>query len=234
MKYDDAPIAAQPRRFEFPELNKPGVYVIDFIGGGKSSRALDPQGAHARRSSPRARRARRSAWSTRRTSPSTTRRCGSADTSTPPTRTASITVPFTAEPGRRPIVISRGEFSCLDFIEHKPEAYRLAAGIHVDRESLLTQRIAPVVIRPGLFLNDTPVSLKLLEDVQLRIMSVDHSDIPSSVEVPNFQLFEDRESVHEIRVPARLKSLTVVAHREGQEPGHRQADRSRRRRSRSP
>src|SRR5262249_47481370 len=120
-----------------------------------------------------------------------------------------VTVPFTAEPGRRPVVISRGEFACLDFIEHKSEVYRLAAGIHVDRESLLTQRVAPVVLRAGLFLNDTPVSLKLLEDVRLRITSVDHSDIPTSAEVPGFQVFEDREAVHEIRVPARLKSLTV-------------------------
>ena len=32
------------RRFEFPELAKPGVYVVDFIGGGKSSRALIRKG----------------------------------------------------------------------------------------------------------------------------------------------------------------------------------------------
>ena len=32
------------RRFEFPKLDKPGVYVIDFIGNGKSSRALVRKG----------------------------------------------------------------------------------------------------------------------------------------------------------------------------------------------
>ena len=36
--------AAWPRRFDFPQLTKPGVYVIDFIGGGKSSRALVRKG----------------------------------------------------------------------------------------------------------------------------------------------------------------------------------------------
>ena len=36
--------AGMARRFEFPELTKPGVYVIDFIGGGKSSRALVRKG----------------------------------------------------------------------------------------------------------------------------------------------------------------------------------------------
>src|SRR4029077_6920320 len=103
----------------------------------------------------------------------------------------------------------RGDFSCLDFITHQPEAYKLKAGIHLDRESLLTQRIAPLVVRPGLFLTDKPVSLKLLEEVRLKVVSIDHNDIPSAVEVPNFALFEDRDSVHDIRVPARLKSLNV-------------------------
>ena len=32
------------QRFEFPKLTKPGVYVIDFIGAGKSSRALVRKG----------------------------------------------------------------------------------------------------------------------------------------------------------------------------------------------
>src|SRR5437870_13537492 len=32
------------RRFDFPQLNRPGVYVIDFIGSGKSSRALVRKG----------------------------------------------------------------------------------------------------------------------------------------------------------------------------------------------
>ena len=32
------------REFDFPELNKRGVYVIEFIGNGKSSRALVTKG----------------------------------------------------------------------------------------------------------------------------------------------------------------------------------------------
>src|SRR5262249_47100809 len=36
--YAAPPLRRQPRRFEFPELTRPGVYVIDFIGAGKSSR----------------------------------------------------------------------------------------------------------------------------------------------------------------------------------------------------
>jgi len=208
-KFDEPPLRRMPRRFEFPGMNKPGIYVIDFIGSGKSSRALIRKG---------------------RLRPLTvTGPAGQAirviDEKNQPVQDAAvwlsnveykadknglITVPFSAAPGRRPIVISRGEFASLDVLNHQPENYRLAAGIHIDRESLLTQRLTPVIIRPSLFLNDTPVSLKLLEEVSLRITSVDHNNIPASTEVPDFKLFEDRESVHEIRVPARLRALAVT------------------------
>src|SRR5207244_11503614 len=42
--YDEPPLRRVGRRFDFPQLTKPGVYVIDFIGSGKSSRALVRKG----------------------------------------------------------------------------------------------------------------------------------------------------------------------------------------------
>jgi len=35
--YADSPLLRVTRKFEFPKLNKSGVYVIDFIGNGRSS-----------------------------------------------------------------------------------------------------------------------------------------------------------------------------------------------------
>src|SRR4029077_19046908 len=42
--YAEPPLRRSARRFEFAHLNRPGVYVIDFIGAGKSSRALIRKG----------------------------------------------------------------------------------------------------------------------------------------------------------------------------------------------
>lgn len=206
---DEPPLRRTARRFEFPKLTKPGVYVIDFIGAGKSSRALVRKGRL------------RPVVDTGTAGQTVT----VVDDSGKPVPNASVwlggreytadesgtaTVPFSSEPGRRPVVLGNGEFACLDHIEHLPEGYRLDAGIHADRESLVTQKVAPVLVRPGLLLNGKPVSVKLLEDVKLRIVSTDHSGISSSTEVPDFKLFEDRESVHEFRVPPRLAALTVT------------------------
>ncbi len=206
--YADPPLRRVERKFEFPQLNKPGVYVIDFIGGGKSSRALIRKGRF------------RPLVST-----------GTAgqnvivvDEANQPVKDASlwlggqdytanaagvITIPFSTAPGRRPIVIHRGDFACLDHVDHQAESYHLVVGIHVDRESLLTRRIAPVMIRPGLFLNGRPVSVNLLEEVRLRITAIDLDGIATSTEVPDFKLFQDRESIYEFRVPSRLASLQI-------------------------
>ena len=207
--FGDPPLRRVARRFDFPALTRPGVYVIDFIGSGKSSRALVRKGRlrpivgtgsagetvtvvdEANRPVPGA-----GVW------------LGGQEYRADESGTAVI--PFTAQPGRRPVVLTRGDFASLDHIDHQPEAYHLAAGIHVDRESLLTQRVAPVLVRPGLFLAGEPVSVKVLEDVKLRITSTDLSGVASSTEVPDFKLFEDRESVHEFRVPPRLATLSVT------------------------
>src|SRR5262249_59191194 len=73
-----------------------------------------------------------------------------------------ITVPFSTNPGRRAMVLCRGDFASLDFLDHQPEAYHLTAGIYVDREGLLSRRLASVIVRSGLALNGTPVSVGIL------------------------------------------------------------------------
>ncbi len=222
--FADSPFRRVDRQFAFPQLTKPGVYVVDFIGNGKSSRALVRKGKlrplvvtstagqlihvvdDANRLVKNA-----SVWLRGQEY--------RADDQ------GAIIVPFSTSPGRVPMVLSSGDFSCLDYLDHQAEAYHLEAGIHVDREALLSQRVASLLVRPGIYLNDKPVSLKLLEEVKMRITSTDHDGIATSTEVPDFKLYEDRESVHEFRVPPRLAFLSDSARCQGQEPQLEQVDR---------
>lgn len=193
----------------FPEANRPGVYVIDLIANGKSSRALVRKGRlHPIVSAGTAGQVLRVVDERNRPVNDATVWLNGQEFT--PAKDGAVVVPYSTSPGRRPVVVSRGDFACLDHLQHQPEAFRLTAGIHVDRESLLSQRVAQLLVRPGLTLNGQPVSVGLLEDVRLRVTSADHDGVPSSVEVPDFKLFEDRESVHEVRVPPRLAALTVT------------------------
>ena len=64
--------------------------------------------------------------------------------------------------------------------------------------------------------------MKLLEDVRLVITATDLDGITTSTQVTDFKLFEDRESVHEFRVPARLASLNISLQAKVKQPESRQ------------
>jgi hypothetical protein len=208
LTFTESPFRRVGQTFDFPQLTKPGVYVVDFIGAGKSSRALIRKG----------RLRTLQGMSTAGQKLTIVDEAGQLVDGAmvwlngqefKANDKGVVLVPFSTAPGRQPLVISQGDFSSLDFLDHQAENYTLTAGIHVDRESLLTQRLASVLVRPSLRINGLPVSVKLLEEVRLVIVAIDQDGIASSTEAPDFKLFEDREAVHEFRVPSRLQSLNV-------------------------
>lgn len=207
--FAEAPLRRVARTFEFPQLDKSGVYIVDFIGNGRSSRALIRKG--------RLRHIVRTAFvgqvftilndKSEIVKDATLWMAGHEYVAG---KDGTILVPFSSNENRQAIVISSGGISSLDHFQHQAETASLNAGFYVDRESLLKQKAAQLIVRPSISLNGTPVSVKLLEDVKLTIASTDLDGISTSQEVPDFKLFEDRESTHEFQVPHRLSSLTFT------------------------
>jgi hypothetical protein len=204
--YTEPPLRRVRRRFEFPLLKNRGVYVIDFIGNGKSSRALIRKGRlhYLVRTGVAGHVFTVLDEQNRKLNDAAVQLAGHLYR---PSEDGTITVPFSTYPARQPIVLKHEELSSLAYFHHEAENYRLTTGMFVDRESLLKRQKAQVIIRPSLTVNGTPVTLSVLEDVRLAITSTDHDGVVSTQEVPNFKLFEDRESVHEFQVPGRLSSL---------------------------
>ena len=207
--YNEPALRRLPRTFEFPQLTKPGIYVVDFIGNGRSSRALIRKGRlrHLVRTGPAGQIFTILDEQNRQVKNAAVWLAGHEYVAA---ESGSITVPFSSAPGPQSIVISRGDFSSLDSFQHEGENYDLKAGIYVDREALLKRKTAEVLIRTSLSLNGTPSSLSLLEDVKFIITSTDLDGIASSQEIPNFKIFEDRETTHEFQVPARLASISFT------------------------
>ncbi len=208
-QYAEPAVRRVARHFEFPELAKPGVYVIDFIGNGKNSRAVIRKGQLRFDS---------------RTS-TVGQIVTILDEQNQVLRDASlwlagheyragedgtIAVPFSTQPGQQPIILSHQELSTLAWFDHESENYQLAAGMYVDREALLSRKTASLLVRPSLRVNGTPVTLSVLEDVRLVITSTDQDGVASQKEVPDFKLFEDREATYEFQVPPRLSKIQFV------------------------
>ncbi|HKD35397.1 MAG TPA: hypothetical protein VKB78_01310, partial [Pirellulales bacterium] len=204
--YKEPSLRRVKRHFDFPALDHRGVYVIDFIGNGKASRALvhkgklqflvrtsiagqifkvlDEQNKLVREAT---------LWL--------------AGTLYSPDKEGEIVVPFSNQPGRQPIVLSLGGFSSLDYFQQESEEYSLAAAMYVDREELIARRKGQLIVRPRLWLNGTPVTRKSLEEVRLLITSTDLDGVASTREAANFKLFDDRETVYEFQVPQRLAKI---------------------------
>ncbi|WP_145095019.1 hypothetical protein [Anatilimnocola aggregata] len=212
----EAPLLRVAKKFDFPQLARPGVYVIDFIGNGRSSRALVRKG--------NLRQVVRTTSAGQDFTVLDDQNKVVNDASIflggheyTAASDGTINVPFSTQPGRKPIVISapimseKGvttEYSSLSHFVHEAENYGLTGAFYVDRESLLKRKSAKVLVRASLAINGTPVSLNLLEEVRLQITSTDLDGVGSTQEISDFKLYEDRESEHEFQVPARLATIT--------------------------
>ena len=210
-EYTDAPLRRVRRHFDFETLNKPGVYVIDFIGNGKSSRAMIQKGKlrHIVRTTPSGQSFIVFDENNRRLPDASLwmgDRLYTADAN------GEIVVPFSTRPGRQPVILMHDDTVTLSFFQHLKETYSLQAGIYVDRESLLSNRVAKLLVRPGLRLNGIPVGVGLLKDARLEISSVDEEGVVTTDSVSDLELKDDAEYVHEFRVPPRLATIGITLH----------------------
>jgi len=207
--YQETPFRRVRRTFDFPGLSRPGVYVVEFIGGGISSRALIRKGrlrfvervgsaGHVLTVIDEASRPLRDAsiWLGGREY--------SAD------REGAITLPYSERPGPQAILLRHGSLTTLETFHHRAETYDFRAGLYVDRESLLRRSEAPLLIRPRLQVHGVPVSLKLLESPVLSIRSTDRHGVASTMDLRDLEFEEDRETVVPFQVPEDLVSLTFT------------------------
>ncbi len=208
-RYPDPPLRRVTRRFEFPELSGPGTYVVDFIGGGQSSRAL------IRKGELRLLEREGSAGHVftvvdegNKKHPKPTLWFGGREYKADDG--GEVTIPYSSSSGRGVVVVASGKRVSLCTFRQRREDYGFEAAFHVDREMLIKGKKATLLLRVGLSLGQTPISLKVLENVRLTIRSTDLDGVASSQEIPGLELFEDRESLKEFKVPDRLSSLTFT------------------------
>jgi len=205
--YSEPPLHRVRRTFEFPQLAGRGVYIIEFIGSGKRSRALVQKGqlAYVSKLTPAGH---EFTILDEADKPVPDAKIWMAERFYEADKDGTITIPYTTEPKGQPIVLVGGEAATLTRFDHKAESYSLACGFYVDREALLAGKNATLLVRPQLALTGQPVSLKLLKEIELNIVSTDLDGVSSTQKVADFKLFEDRESTYALRTPQRLQAIS--------------------------
>lgn len=211
--FEGGPFKRTRQAFQFPELKgRRGAWIIEFIGGGRSSRALVRVGQ----------------WKVlQQTGPS-----GDLvlvlDEKNQPVNDAvvwfegrklvrneklgRIVVPFTNQPEPKPLIVgdAAGSFATLAQFQHHSEEYRLDAQFHIEREQLLARREATLAVRTSLMLGESQLAPELITEPKLTITSTTHDGISTVREVKDLKLSAGSVLTHKINVPERLATLNVV------------------------
>jgi len=204
----------------FGQLKDPGIYIIELVGNGKSSRAL------LRKGSLRVHEV-----------PSTAGHLFFLfDDSNKPLKNGKILfgkhefyadeeggilIPFSEKPRRKKIIARHGNLISLHSFYHNKDNYSLKAGIFVDREGLIAGAIAKVLVHPRLYLNHYPTTISLLKDARFTIEVKDRKGVATKKTYAGILLHDHREMVQEFRVPPKTKSIKFTLNAEIQ-PLHRE------------
>jgi hypothetical protein len=209
LTFDSAPERRVRRSLNFPELKNRGVYIVELIGNGRSSRALIAKGRlhFLEDITPAGHRFTVIDEQRKLVKNATLWLSGRAFT---PEKDGRILVPFSTQPGKQALIVQQGDFASRGEFNHMPEQYQLNAGFYVDRETLVKGNKTHVLIRPVLRVGGVPTSLKLLKDLQLSIDSVDRFGVLSHKDVSDLVLLEDQEAEYAFKVPENLAQLSFT------------------------
>lgn len=213
--FESGPFKRERFQFKLAGFNfaagKRGAWVVEFIGGGRSSRALVRAGQ----------------WQVLQQSGPSGDLLLVVDEKGEPVKDSvvwldgrklvrdeklgRIVVPYTGQPGMKNIVLAdpSGSFATFARFMHHGEDYRLDAQFHIDREQLLARRKAKLAIRTSLLLGEAQLALELLSEPRLSITSTTRDGIDTTLDVKDLKLSAGSVLTHELVVPERLASLTV-------------------------
>ncbi len=208
-EYDEPAARRVERKFKFDQMDHVGVYIVDFIGNGKSSRALIRKGALTHLVETTAVGHVFTVFDANKTqlkdaSIWIAERQFQAD------ENGKILVPFSTQPKREAVILEHGGLSVLGQFDHLAENYQLTAGFYVDREQLLKREGAEVVIRPQLRVSGQPTALALLSDVSVMMRAVDLDGVESTKEFQDVKFAEEYETTLQFTVPKRLRQISFT------------------------
>ncbi len=191
----------------FPEINKRGVYVVELIGNGVSSRALLHIGHLESISMPTSAGQLMMVMNESGETVKTARIWMNGREFTTDDK-GRILLPFSENPGVRFVVLRDGDFSSPEQIQHLGEDYSFSAGVHIDAQTLNRRSEGMLMLRPDLRLHGIPLDPALLGDVTVTLAATDAKGTRSErIYTANFT--RNQEWARPFYVPEGLRMLQV-------------------------
>jgi hypothetical protein len=169
--------AADPGRrvrhsLALPEITRRGVYVVELIGNGVSSRALLHVGHLESVTLPNTA---GQAMFVLNDAGETVKNAavwmnGREFTAN---EEGIVLLPFSENPGLRFAILRDGDFCSPEQIQHLGEDYSFSAGIHIDAQNLPRRNTAGLVLRPDFRIHGIPLDPKELGSVKVTLAAID-------------------------------------------------------------
>lgn len=85
----------------------------------------------------------------------------------------------------------------------------LNSNFYIDREQLLKEKLAKVLIHPNLYLNNVPVTLSILEQIELKIERFNEENVPSTIsDFSSVAEFQVSDNYRKISFPLQVKLIS--------------------------
>ena len=204
--FEEPPLRRVRFKCDLPQLKERGCYIVDFIGNGRSTRAVIRKGSIRFIQKPVA----DGHEFTLLDENGDLIRDGAillGRQQLLPDAEGRIMVPPAEEDRHEQIILARGDFATLSSFARGGTACTLDARFYVEREALLPGQLATVMIQARLKRGLAPVPVKLLKDVVLTITASDQQLISTSTEVHDIMLSDDAMATHTFRVPEGLRTI---------------------------
>lgn len=208
LTFEHPPIRRHRLRLDLPECKRPGTYVVELIGNGRSSRALLRKGAL--RCLVRGTAAGLVVSVTDDDGnllPNARLWLGGRELA-PREGAGGIMVPFATSGSSVPVLLVHGDVVQRAILERPHESAALSAGFQVERESLVANQTARVLACPRLTIGGAPASLALLTNARVDI-SVTTLDGTSTSRSQPVTLADDEDLSLDLPIPEGTTRLSL-------------------------
>jgi len=209
--FKEAPIRRFVHTFNFESISKKkqGIFIVDFIGNGLSSRAVIRKGklAHFEQQTV--------AGQLFTLIDDETNICNDGRTGIwikdhfyKADEKGRILIPFGSSRNEKAVLV-HNDFAELTDIQLKQETFEFKCAYIYNYETFLMGNQAKILVQPRLFLNSQPVGLEVMKECSAVVTTVNEDGVPSKTPFDKLKFSATQDLELEFSVPAKLRQISV-------------------------
>ncbi|KAL4440764.1 hypothetical protein ABPG74_013745 [Tetrahymena malaccensis] len=211
-EFKNPPVQKFTQTFKFENISKKsqGIFVIEFIGNGVSSRAIIRKGCLVLRQKKTV------AGLACQILDQNFQICEGANTGIffqkkyyPLNSDKEVIIPFTDSQINDKAILIHNDFSSITDLQTLTEDYSFKCAYIYNTQSMLMSSKAKILIQPRLYFNNQPAPLTMLKESKVVVTTINSMGIPSSTTFNKIEFDNKNEVEIEFPVSAKIASISL-------------------------